>query len=109
MAAGAFGAHSLKERLPANLLEVFQTGAHYQLIHAVLIVAIALAGERLGPWGRRAGVCLAMGTVVFAGSLYALALTGVGMWGAITPLGGLCFLAGWSLVFLAALRHPKGH
>ena len=106
VAAGAFGAHALKERLDANLLEAFQTGAHYQLAVSILIVALALAGEPLGSQGRRAGVLFATGIVVFSGSLYALALTGVRMWGAVTPVGGLCFLAGWMVLFASALRLP---
>ena len=96
VAAGAFGAHALRARLGADLLAIFETGARYQLIHALALVAVAVALER-GPSRALtlAGWLFAAGQVVFPGSLYALALSGVRVWGAVTPLGGLCYLAGW--------------
>jgi uncharacterized membrane protein YgdD (TMEM256/DUF423 family) len=105
VAAGAFGAHALRMRLSADLLAVFETGARYQMYHALALVATAWASTRLpGALTTAAGWCFAAGTVLFSGSLYALALTGVGALGAITPLGGVAFLAGWLCLALAAAR-----
>jgi uncharacterized membrane protein YgdD (TMEM256/DUF423 family) len=105
VAAGAFGAHALKARLPEDLLAVFETGARYQMFHALGLVAAAWAAERLGgaavAW---AGWLFVAGTVLFSGSLYALALSGVRALGAITPLGGVAFIAGWVALAAAALR-----
>lgn len=106
VALGAFGAHGLRARLSPSLLEVYRTGALYHLIHAIAALAVALGGERL----RRGGLILglfAAGVVVFSGSLYALALTGVSTLGAVTPLGGLLLLAAWALVTAEALP-PRG-
>ena len=105
VAAGAFGAHALKSRLPPDLLAVFETGARYQLVHGAALLGVAwLASVQPGRVATLAGACFAAGTVLFSGSLYALALTGVRALGAITPLGGACFLAGWALLGVAALR-----
>jgi uncharacterized membrane protein YgdD (TMEM256/DUF423 family) len=96
VAAGAFGAHALRARLPASLQAVFETAARYQMVHALALLAVALLAAR-APSGaaRAAGWLFAAGIVVFSGSLYALALSGVRVLGAITPIGGVCFLAGW--------------
>jgi len=105
VAAGAFGAHALKARLPVDLLAAFETGARYQLVHAAALLGVAwLASARPGALSTAAGACFAVGTVLFSGSLYALALSGVRTFGAITPLGGVCFMAGWALLGVAALR-----
>ena len=105
VAAGAFGAHALKARLAPDLLAVFDTGARYQLIHAVGLLAVAWACTR---WPqspvRWAGWSFVLGTVLFSGSLYALALTGVRALGAVTPFGGVAFLAGWALLAWSAWR-----
>jgi len=98
VAAGAFGAHGLRGRLGPDLLSVFETAARYQMYHALALLAVAVLLERrpagAGPL-RAAGWCFVAGIVLFSGSLYALALTGAGWWGAVTPLGGVAFLAGW--------------
>jgi uncharacterized membrane protein YgdD (TMEM256/DUF423 family) len=103
--AGAFGAHGLKARLTPDLLAVFDTGARYQMLHALALLAVAWAITR---WPGRAalasGWCFVAGTVVFSGSLYLLALTGVRSLGAVTPFGGVLLLAGWLLLALAAWR-----
>ena len=105
VAAGAFGAHALRARLAPDLLAVFETGARYQMYHALSMVAVAWAVTRWpGPWPARAGWLFLAGTVLFSGSLYALALTGIRWLGAITPLGGLAFLAGWLCLAFAASR-----
>ena len=105
VAAGAFGAHALRARLSPDLLAVFETGARYQMYHALALLAVAWMLARWpGPWPARAGWLFLAGTVLFSGSLYLLALTGVRWLGAITPLGGAAFLAGWICLALGATR-----
>ena len=101
---GAFAAHALKERLAPDLLAVFETGARYQLVHAVGLLAAALAAPHLGHRAVWGGWLLLAGTVLFSGSLYALALTGVRPLGLVTPFGGFAFVIGWAVLALAALR-----
>jgi uncharacterized membrane protein YgdD (TMEM256/DUF423 family) len=91
---GAFGAHGLKERVSPAMLEVWKTGVLYHLVHAVALLALALGAQRLAR-PRAVATLWTAGVVIFSGSLYALALSGVGTLGAITPLGGLLFIAGW--------------
>ena len=94
--AGAFAAHGLRERLDARALEVFETGARYQMYHAFAIVlAGVLATTGISRGGNTAGWIFQAGIVLFSGSLYVLALTGIKGLGAITPLGGLALIAGW--------------
>jgi len=105
VAAGAFGAHVLRAKLEADLLAVFETGARYQMYHALALVAVGLLGARSPCTAATvAGAGFAAGTVLFSGSLYLLALTGTRWLGAITPLGGVAFLAGWVALAVAALR-----
>jgi uncharacterized membrane protein YgdD (TMEM256/DUF423 family) len=105
VAAGAFGAHGLKARLTPDLLAIFETGARYQMFHALALVAAAWAAERFpGAAATAAGWLFLAGTVVFSGSLYALALTGIRALGAITPFGGAAFIAGWLALAWAAAR-----
>jgi uncharacterized membrane protein YgdD (TMEM256/DUF423 family) len=105
VAAGAFGAHALRDTLPPDRLDVFETAARYQMYHAL---ALLLVGW-LGPSGGRAaairpaGWLFVAGTVLFCGSLYVLALSGVRWLGAVTPLGGLAFLSGWLALARAAM------
>ena len=101
VAAGAFGAHALKASLSPDLLGVFETGARYQMYHALAMGLAAVAGARWAP-----GLFLA-GIIFFSGSLYLLALTGTFWLGAVTPLGGAFFLAGWICLLVSALsRRP---
>ena len=105
VAAGAFGAHGLRSRIGPDLLAVFETAARYQMYHALALVAVAWAVSRWpGPWPERAGWLFVAGTLLFSGSLYALALTGTRWLGAVTPLGGAAFLAGWACLLLGVLR-----
>lgn len=105
VAAGAFGAHALRARLPAELLAVFETAARYQMYHALALMAVAWAVSRWpGTLPQWAGWLFVAGTVLFSGSLYALALSGARWLGAVTPLGGVAFLAGWTCLALAAGR-----
>lgn len=97
VAAGAFGAHALRARLEPELLSVFETGARYQMYHGLALLGLAA----LAPWigtsnTRRIAVLFLAGVLLFAGSLYALALTGIRGFGAVTPLGGVSFLVGWA-------------
>jgi uncharacterized membrane protein YgdD (TMEM256/DUF423 family) len=103
VAAGAFGAHALRARLSPESLAVFETGARYQMYHALALLAVSWAATRwTGSLTHWAGWLFLSGTVLFSGSLYALALTGVRSLGAITPLGGVAFLAGWICLALSA-------
>ena len=107
VAAGAFGAHALRARLPADLLDVFETAARYQMYHALALLAVARAAA---VWPESpvalAGWLFTAGIVVFSGSLYLLVLSGARWWGAVTPIGGVAFLAGWAVLGWAALRAP---
>ncbi len=102
VAAGAFGAHALRARLTPEYLAVFETAGRYQMYHALGLLAVALAVTRwpgaLPVW---AGWLFVAGTVLFSGSLYILALTGIRWWGAVTPLGGVALLVGWLCLVLA--------
>jgi uncharacterized membrane protein YgdD (TMEM256/DUF423 family) len=105
VAAGAFGAHALRARLTPELLGAFETGARYQMYHALGLLLTAMAVSHWpGPWAVRAGWLFMIGTVLFSGSLYALALTGPSRLGAVTPVGGVAFLAGWACLAWAARR-----
>ncbi len=105
VAAGAFGAHALKQRLSADLLAVFETGVRYQMFHALGLMALALAMDRwVAPSFQWAGGFWLAGILLFSGSLYALCLTGARSLGAVTPLGGVCFLLGWVLLVWGAWR-----
>jgi uncharacterized membrane protein YgdD (TMEM256/DUF423 family) len=105
VAAGAFGAHALRGRLTPEMLAVFEVGVRYQMYHALALLAVAwMLGRWPGPWPVRAGWLFLAGTVLFSGSLYLLALTGIRWLGAITPLGGLAFLTGWLCLAVGATR-----
>lgn len=99
VAAGAFGAHALRDRLSADMLQVFQTGVTYQMYHALGLLAVGILLARFSidgsVWLSAAGWLFLAGSVLFSGSLYALSLSGITWLGAITPLGGLAFLLGW--------------
>jgi uncharacterized membrane protein YgdD (TMEM256/DUF423 family) len=104
VALGAFGAHSLRAIVTPDRLAVFETGVRYHLVHALAILAAAWAAH-VSPDTRApriAGALFAAGVVLFSGSLYALVGTGVTAWGAVTPLGGVAFIAGW--ISLASSR-----
>jgi len=106
VALGAFGAHALKEQIAPDLLAVWRTGVEYHCYHALGLLAVGLLALRLPESKplRAAGWLMAAGIVLFSGSLYALALTGVRALGAVTPFGGAAFLAAWALLAGAVLR-----
>jgi uncharacterized membrane protein YgdD (TMEM256/DUF423 family) len=94
VALGAFGAHALQSRLPPDRLAIFETAVRYQMYHALALLAVAVARAQGGRRAALAGWAFVAGIVLFSGSLYALVLTDVRAWGAVTPFGGLSFLVG---------------
>ncbi len=109
VALGAFAAHGLSDRLDERMLQVFKTGAEYQMYHALALLAIGLM---LHKWPESAllnasGWAFVAGILLFSFSLYGLALTGIGPLGAITPLGGSTFLVGWACLFIWAFQYVR--
>ena len=103
--SGAFGAHALRARLEPRMLEVFETGARYQMYHAIALLLVAWAASRWpGSLTTASGWFMVAGTVFFSGSLYAMAFTDIRALGAVTPIGGVCFMAGWLCLAVAAMR-----
>ena len=105
VAFGAFGAHGLRGRLSPEMLAVFEIAVRYQMYHVFALIAVATAMRQFGRARllHIAGWSFLAGILIFSGSLYALALTGTGMFGAITPIGGMGLLIGWAcLAFFAA-------
>ncbi|WP_411359610.1 DUF423 domain-containing protein [Pseudidiomarina salilacus] len=103
---GAFGAHGLQHKLSAESLNVYQIGVQYHLYHALglLMVAVLLKVYPNAKGLRPGGWLLFSGIVLFSGSLYALALTGIKFFGPVTPVGGACFIIGWIWIFWSMLR-----
>ena len=101
---GAFGAHALRGRLSPEMLAVFQTGVQYHVYHALALILVSAIMGRMSGWLiQTAGWCFVAGIVLFSGSLYLLAATGVTVLGAVTPIGGLAFLIGWACLAFAAI------
>lgn len=108
VALGAFGAHVLEDILTAQDMETYGTATHYHLTHALGLLAVALAGDKLaGRTGLWAGRFLMAGIILFSGSLYVLCFTGLRWLGAITPLGGVSFLLGWGTLAFGAIRKAR--
>jgi uncharacterized membrane protein YgdD (TMEM256/DUF423 family) len=107
VALGAFGAHGLKDRLDAHYLEIWKTGVTYQMFHAtgILIIAMLLGKAPMSSLFTWSGWLMLVGIIFFSGSLYLLSLTKVGVLGAITPIGGVCFLAAWVLMIIGAVKN----
>jgi len=104
VAFGAFGTHGLRGRLSPEMMAAFESAVRYQMYHALAILAVGLMLGRMDGWLiRTAGWCFVAGIVLFSGSLYVLALSGVTILGAITPIGGLAFLAGWACLAFAGV------
>ena len=105
---GAFGAHALKEKLSEHYLAVWQTAVQYQMFHALGLIAIGIlmSSSLAGPISQLtwAGWLLLVGIIIFSGSLYILSLSGIGILGAITPIGGVAFIIGWIMLIIAALK-----
>ena len=105
VAAGAFASHALKEKLTERALEIFETGAKYQMYHALALLVVGLLLSRAQTPQTlliAAGNAFIVGIVIFSGSLYGLSLSGIKWLGAITPLGGAAFLIGWGCLAIAA-------
>jgi len=105
VAAGAFASHALKEKLSDRALEIFETGARYQMYHALALLLVALLllrTETNQTLLTATGIAFIAGVIIFSGSLYALSLSGIKWLGAITPLGGVAFLVGWGCLAIAA-------
>ncbi|MEM8938959.1 MAG: DUF423 domain-containing protein [Bacteroidota bacterium] len=103
---GAFGAHALKNKLTASgNFETYQTAVSYQFYHTLALLGIGLLAMKYpSSWANYSGITMIIGIVIFSGSLYVLCFTGVKWLGAITPIGGLSFIIGWVLLFLAILK-----
>ena len=103
--AGAAGTHALRDALDADALRVFETAARFQMYHALALLAVGLLAIRRRSLALNvAGALFALGMLLFSGSLYALALSGVSVLGAVAPVGGVCLMAGWAALAIAALR-----
>ncbi|WP_020207740.1 DUF423 domain-containing protein [Gilvimarinus chinensis] len=108
VALGAFAAHGLKGKLAPNLLAAFETATQYQMYHALALLAVGLLiKHQPSSWLTTTGWLFVAGTVLFSGSLYGLALTGIRLLGPITPIGGACFLTGWLCLFIASVKLIK--
>jgi uncharacterized membrane protein YgdD (TMEM256/DUF423 family) len=111
VAMGAFGAHGLRNRLDAYSMSVFEKAVFYHFVHALGILLVALLARTNGitvAGQERVAWLLLIGIIVFSGSLYALAISGVRILGAITPVGGLAFILGWLVLIYEALRARRG-
>ncbi len=105
VAGGAFAAHALKEKLSERAIEIFETGARYQMYHSLALLVVALLLSRAEASQSlliAAGSAFIIGIAIFSGSLYALSFSGIKWLGAITPLGGVAFLIGWGCLAIAA-------
>jgi len=107
VALGAFGAHALRERLDERMLANFETGARYQMYHALALLAVAWAVSRfpISQLPVYAGWLFVAGVILFSGSLYLMAFTGQRWLGAVTPLGGVAFMVGWVCLIMTALKN----
>ncbi|MFN0158801.1 MAG: DUF423 domain-containing protein [Bacteroidota bacterium] len=101
--AGAFGAHGLKSVLSTEMLSVYETAVRYQMYHAFGLIVAGLLPST-SAWTNRAGMLFVAGTILFSGSLYVLTLTGMKWLGAITPIGGICFILGWVCIVIGPFR-----
>ena len=104
---GAFGAHALKQTLSAHdSTQTWETAVRYQMWHALGLIVLSLISERQ-TLPKMIGTCLVIGTLLFSGSLYGLALDGPNWLGPITPLGGLCLIAGWALLAYSCVKNKS--
>jgi uncharacterized membrane protein YgdD (TMEM256/DUF423 family) len=108
VASGAFGAHALKQIINSEMLAIWQTAVQYHMFHALALIAVGLLYPRYGATlMKRVGIAFLIGIVVFSGSLYLLALSGLKILGAITPIGGVAMLGGWAMLAWTALATKK--
>ncbi|MDN4080750.1 DUF423 domain-containing protein [Paenibacillus polymyxa] len=106
VALGAFGAHALKKRLSADMMSIFQTGIQYQIAHGLGLLLLGVLAGNLAHSSLivTAGLVMLVGILLFSGSLYVLSVSGVKKLGAVTPIGGLAFLASWVIVIVAVIQ-----
>ncbi len=107
VAAGAFATHSLRERLSERMLEVFETGARYQMYHALALILVGILFSRpetSQPWLTASGISFLIGIGLFSGSLYGLSLSGMKVLGAVAPLGGVGFIVGWACLAIGCVK-----
>ena len=104
IASGAFGAHGLKSHIGPEAIQLWTTGAQYQFYHGLALVALGLWAKHSGQSDFWPLICFTLGIFLFSGSLYLLALTGIKVWGMLTPIGGLFFLAGWAVWLVRSLK-----
>lgn len=108
VAFGAFGAHMLEGRVADKYLDTWQTAVQYQMFHSIglIVVAVLMSATFIGPLSSLswAGYLMLAGIIIFSGSLYVLSLTGISVLGAITPIGGVAFIAGWVMLIIAAMK-----
>ncbi|WMW80972.1 DUF423 domain-containing protein [Undibacterium cyanobacteriorum] len=108
IACGAFGAHGLKQILSTDMLAIWQTAVQYQVIHGLAMLGLVALSTRYDAKRlSQIALCFVVGTLIFSGSLYLLAITGIKWLGAITPIGGTAFLVGWFLMISLALKKDK--
>ena len=99
VAFGAFGAHALRGRVEERLLEVFETGVRYQMYHALALLCLGFIATRIdATWIRISGWGFVLGVLIFSGSLYTLVFSGIRVFGAITPIGGVLLIASWLIL-----------
>lgn len=108
VAFGAFGAHGLKQQLTPVAMDIYQTAVTYQMVHTLAALAVLLSPLLNEVWRKRAADAFLVGILLFSGSLYALALSSVSILGAITPIGGVCFLIGWACIVAATRGANNG-
>ena len=109
VAAGAFGAHALKQHLAADKLAAFEVGVRYQMYHALALLALAwVTSLRPSRAATAAGFCMIFGTVMFSGSIYGLTLTEQKWLGPVTPIGGTVLMVGWLMLAIAAAKTNRG-
>lgn len=106
--AGALGVHALKGELDPGALNTFQTAVRFQMYHALALIGVGILGAL---WKSKAinvaGALLTLGVILFCGSLFILALTGIGIFGAVAPFGGLSLILGWAIIVVAAISRPS--
>lgn len=109
VAIGAFGAHMLEGKITADEMAIYETGVHYHMIHGIAVIITGLAAGLFGESRKLfwAGVLFSAGIIIFSGSLYVLSLSGIKWLGAITPIGGVSFIAGWLILMSSAWNRTR--
>ncbi len=107
---GAFGAHALKVRVSPEDLAIFEIGVRYQMYHALALIGLGFVASKVDAnLLKMSGWLFVVGILIFSGSLYTLVLSGVRIWGAVTPVGGVCLIVAWILLAVVAFRSQWGN